>query len=88
MKVKNVIKGTCNHYNIEELNIIADEKVIYSGTPEGWHKTTDIYMALYIKAVDNMEVTKKLIFHDRKAFIFVDHAPEVNTDPDKPFIVD
>lgn len=70
MKVKNVIKGLCKEYALEEINIISDEKVIYSGTLNGW-TATDIDMILYKKEIENMEVVKRLMFNHRKAFIFV-----------------
>lgn len=69
-KVKNVIKGLANQYGLKEINIISDEKVIYSGTLDGW-KATDADMILYKKEIENAEVQKKLIFNHRKAFLFV-----------------
>lgn len=72
MKVKNVIKGLLQKYNLEEINIISlsDDKVIYSGTVDGW-KATEVDMILYKREVENKEVNKRLIFNHRKAFIFI-----------------
>ena len=70
MKVKNVINGYKNQFNIEEVNIISSDKVIYSGSIEGWI-LTDIDMILYKKQVENMEVIKNMLFNHRKIFIFV-----------------
>lgn len=70
MKVKNVLKGICREYALEEITIMTDEKVIYSGTLEGWNGTS-VDMILYKKEVENMEVVKRLMFNRRKAFIFV-----------------
>lgn len=70
MKVKNVIKGLCKEYAIEEINIISDEKVIYSGTVNGW-TATDVDMILYKREIENREVIKQMMFNRRKAFIFI-----------------
>lgn len=70
MKVKNVIKGYLAQFKIEELNIISEEKVIFSGALESW-KFTDVDMILYKKKVENMEVIRSMLFKDRKIFIFV-----------------
>lgn len=73
MKVKNVIKGLKNEYGtgLEEINIITDDRVLYSGkVDDGWDNT-DIDMLLYKKQVENMEVQKRIMFNYRKAFIFV-----------------
>ena len=70
MKVKNVLKGLCKEYDLEEITIMTDEKVIYSGTLEGWNATS-VDMILYKKEVENMEVVKRMMFNRRKAFIFV-----------------
>ena len=72
MKVKNVIKGLLQQYKLEEINIIAfdEDRVIYSGTVDGW-KATDVDMILYKREVENRETRKRLIFNNRKAFIFI-----------------
>ena len=70
MKVKNVINGYKNQFNIEEVNIISSDKVIYSGSIEGWI-LTDVDMILCKKQVENMEVIKSMLFNHRKIFIFV-----------------
>ena len=72
MKVKNVIKGLLQQYKLEELNVISleEDKVIYSGAVDGW-KATDIDMILYKREIENREVAKRLVFNNRKAFIFI-----------------
>lgn len=72
MKVKNVLKGLMQEYKLEEINIIqlSENRVIYSGTFEGW-KATELSMILYKREVENMEVSNRIIFNHRKAFIFV-----------------
>ena len=72
MKVKNVIKGLMNEYGkgIEEINIISDDRIIYSGSVDGWNYT-DVDMINYKRQVEGMEVKKRIMFNFRKAFIFV-----------------
>lgn len=70
MKVKNVIKGYKSQFSIDEVNIISDEKIIYSGTLDGWD-LADVDLILYKKQVENMEVLKSMVFNHRKIFIFV-----------------
>ena len=68
MKVKNVIKGLLSQ-GIKKINILSDEKVIFSGDINNW-KATSVDMILYKKEVENYEVTKHMTYHE-KAFIFV-----------------
>jgi len=72
MRVKNVVRGLLQKYNLEELTIIqlSENKVIYSGPVNGWI-ATDVDMILYKRKVENMEVENRLIFNRRKAFLFV-----------------
>ena len=70
MKVKNVIKGLLQQYELQEITIIGDDRVIYSGSVDGW-KATEVDMILYKRQVENMEVLRRMIFNNRKAFIFV-----------------
>ena len=72
MKVKNVLKGLLQQYKLEEINIITldDDRVVYSGTVDGW-KATEVEMILYKREVENREVSKRLVFNNRKAFIFI-----------------
>ena len=69
MKVKNVIKGLVEKYELEEINIIEPNRVVYSGSVNGWRETS-IDMLLYKKKIENQEVEHKIIFNNRKAFIF------------------
>lgn len=75
MKVKNVIKGLANQYTLEEINIIGSDRVIYSGSVNGW-KATEVDMILYKREVENMEVINRIMFNNRKAFIFVGNPCE------------
>lgn len=70
MKVKNVLAGLQKQYALEEINIISEEKVIYSGSADGW-KATSVDMILYKKEIENREVVKRMIFNRRKAFLFI-----------------
>lgn len=70
MKVKNVIKGYKTKFNIEEINVISSEKIIYSGSMNGWDMT-DVDMISYKKQVENMDVVKSMMFNNRKLFLFV-----------------
>lgn len=71
MKVKNVLKGLIKQYELQEINIITPTKVIYSGTVFGW-TTTTVDMILYKEKVERSEVKNRMIFNNRKAFIFID----------------
>lgn len=70
MKVKNVLSGLQKQYALEEVNILNDEKVIFSGSMNQW-KATSVDMILYKREVENSEVKKRMIFNHRKAFIFI-----------------
>lgn len=73
MKVKNVIKGLEKQYKLEEINILTENKVIFSGDYYNW-KACDVNMILYKKSIENCEVTNRLMFNNRKAFIFINYA--------------
>lgn len=75
MKVKNVIKGLEKQYALEEITIITPSKVVFSGKMEQW-KATSVDMILYKKAVENSEVDNRMMFNNRKAFIFI---PELDS---------
>ena len=72
MKVKNVIRGLQREYDLQEINIIsqAESKVYYSGTMDGW-KATDIDLNPLKRKIENSEVVDRLMFNNRKAFIFI-----------------
>ena len=70
MKVKNVIKGLKTRYNLEEINVISSERVIYSGPLNKWVETEPC-MIVFKREIENKEVTKSLMFNGRKAFLFV-----------------
>ena len=72
MKVKNVIRGLQREYDLQEINIIsqAESKVYYSGTMDGW-KATDIDLIPLKRKIEDSEVVDRLMFNDRKAFIFI-----------------
>lgn len=70
MKVKNVIKGLLKEYALEEITIITPSKVAFSGNYNQW-KTTSVDMVLYKREIENSEVVNRMIFNNRKAFIFI-----------------
>lgn len=69
MKLKNVLSGLQRQKRIVQLHVLSDEKVIFSGSMEKW-KATSVDMILYKREIENMEVKKRLNFHD-EVFIFV-----------------
>ena len=72
MKVKNVIKGLLQKYDLQEINIIspAESKVYFSGPPTGW-KETEVDLIPLKRKIENTEVVEKLMFNGKKAFIFI-----------------
>lgn len=74
MKVKNVLKGLVKEYNIEEVNILTPERVVFSGSLDQW-KATSVDMILFKKQIENCEVIDRKMFNNRKAFIFT-HEPD------------
>ena len=72
MKVKNVIKGLQQKYDLQEINIISptESKVYFSGTVDGW-KETEVDLITMKRKVENAEVFEKIMFNNRKAFIFI-----------------
>ncbi len=70
MKVKNVISGLLKEYELEEISIITENRVAFSGAPGQW-AATSVDLILYKRKIENSEVIKKMIFNNRKAFIFI-----------------
>ena len=72
MKVKNVINGLIKKYDLREINIISpvEDRVYYSGSLDNW-KGTSVDMILLKKEIENAEVTQRIMFNNRKAFIFI-----------------
>ena len=72
MKVKNVIRGLQREYDLQEINIISqtESKVYYSGTVDGW-KATSVDLILLKREIENSEVDDRIMFNNRKAFIFI-----------------
>ena len=72
MKVKNVIKGLRQKYDLQEINIISpvESKVYFSGTIDNWEATNACLLSLK-KQVENSEVFERIMFNGRKAFIFI-----------------
>ena len=70
MKVKNVIKGLANEYDLQEVTIIGADRIIFSGKLEQWN-FTDVDMILYKKDIENREVIRRMMFNNSKAFIFI-----------------
>ena len=73
MKVKKVLAGLQQEYDLEEIHIITPTKVVYSGTVKEW-VAASVEMALYKKQIENLEVVDRMMFNGRKAFLFV---PEI-----------
>ena len=72
MKVKNVINGLQREYELQEINIIcpAESKVYYRGSVDGW-KETSVDLILLKRKIENSEVTDRIMFNNRKVFIFI-----------------
>ena len=72
MKGKNVIRGLQREYDLQEINIISqtESKVYYSGTVDGW-KATSVDLILLKSEIENSEVVDRIMFNNRKAFIFI-----------------
>lgn len=70
MLVKNVLKGLEKEFDIEELNIITDTKVVFSGSYDQWKATAE-EMISYKKEIENSKVINRMMFNNRKAFIFI-----------------
>ena len=70
MKVKNVIKGLSQKYDLEEITIIDSDRVCFSGKIDKW-VTPAVDMVLYKRQIMEREVIGKLVHCNRKAFIFV-----------------
>lgn len=70
MKIKNVIKGLLAEYDIKEINILNDERCIFSGTPDEW-RLTDPSMISCKREIENMEIKKRLMLNYTKAFLFI-----------------
>lgn len=73
MKVKNVIKGLLQKWDLQEINIIsaAESKVYYSGSVDAWKGESNIDLLLLKKKIENTEVLDRIVFNGRKAFIFI-----------------
>lgn len=74
MKVRNVISGCISKYEIQEINIITPTKVVFSGTLENWKASgkNGIEMTLLKIRIEKMECIKKMVFNNKKIFIFID----------------
>lgn len=76
MKVKNVIKGLQQQYDLKAIHIITPTKVLFSGDYSQW-AATDVGMILYKRAVENLEVLDRRMFNRSGAFLFVPDLEEV-----------
>lgn len=70
MKVKNVIKGLMNRYDLEEITIVDSDRICFSGNIDNW-RTPDKDMVFYKRDIMEREVITKLVHRNRKAFIFI-----------------
>ena len=69
-KVKNVIKGHCSREDYNELTIISNEAIEYSGSLEGYLKPIEL-MREFKKELDNKEVKRVETTLSGKLFIFI-----------------
>lgn len=70
--VKNVIKGCQTEYDIEEIALIENTHVFYSGHIENFLENCDPVMVQFRNALLNKSVHSKFILNNRKLFIFLE----------------
>ena len=70
MKLKNVLKGLRNKFDIEEIHILTASSVVFSGTVEKWDNTEQELLEYKYK-LENADVVNRMMFNGRKAFIFI-----------------
>lgn len=72
-KVKNVIKGNCSKFDIEEITIFENDRALFSGNLESFLNTSEKNLYLYNekKRIENTDALKCINFNDRKLFIFI-----------------
>lgn len=70
MKVKNVLKGLSQQYDLEEITIIDSDRICYSGTMDNW-KTPDKDMIFYKRQIMESDAIAKLVHCNKKAFVFI-----------------
>ncbi len=82
MKLKNVLKGLRSRYGVEQVNVIAGDRVIFSGSWDSWDMT-DVNMILYKQEVEGYEVIKSMVggYCNRNAFLFVNDPENPETAP-------
>lgn len=77
MKVKNILKGKMNKFEIREITVISYEKeiVIFSGAPQNLIFPVSAMavtaMAVTASTIMNAEVKKTLEFNNEKLFFFI-----------------
>ena len=70
-KLKNIIKGCLQQYDIEEITVISDYKPLYSGSFRDFYTNCDIDMVIYRNELLEKEVIEKSIMNHRKLFVFI-----------------
>lgn len=80
MKLKNVLRGLKREYDLQEINIISygESKVYFSGSVNSWDET-DADLIPLKKKIEELEVSGRIMFAGRKAFIFISPGKEIET---------
>lgn len=76
MKLKNVIKGLRNQYELKEITVFKRDVVIFSGTVEQWCQTVNNSMLSVRRELEESEVLKRMMFNTSKAFLFLENPFE------------
>lgn len=67
---KNTLKGLIKEYDIEEMMIKVEEKIIFWGEVEGFYKQG--FMEERRQKIENSEVKEKTVFNNNKLYIVVE----------------
>lgn len=80
MKLKNVLRGLKREYDLQEINVISygESKVYFSGSVNSWDETGADLIPLKKKIIEESEVSGRIMFAGRKAFIFISPGKEVS----------
>lgn len=70
-KLKNVIKGCIQQYDLEEITVICGYKPLYSGSFNGFYSNCDINMVVYRNELLEREVIEKALMSNKKLFVFI-----------------
>ncbi len=72
MTVKNVLNGLKEKYTLMEINILTDEKVVFSGTVDQWNTVIDPYLLEEKRKILAVTIKKRMMFNGRKVFLFIE----------------